>query len=217
MKYLILSLVLIGSELLFSQEDIQIKGGILNEIKKIDLKGKDDSLMYDSINFLLEKQFELDQIFKTLEQSKFSESLKKYIGLKYVESINNNFEFVIKYVVSNIKYNSLLGYETNTFNDRRYFINNNDMRKLIGKRILESNLLYHCDLFEGLSSTSERIDMDTYLRYNLPYEMSLLLLENVPYLKEIYANQLDECFMDNINIINESSEIFKREFFKKKE
>jgi len=213
MKYLAFCLILFNYSLLFSQGDLQIKGGKSQE-KKIVLKGEKDSLMYDSINFLIEKKSELDQIFKTIEQSQYSETLKKYFTLKYIESVSDNFEPVIQYVVSNIKDNSLLGYEINIFNDRKLFIQNNDIRKIIAKRVLEAGLLYHCDLFEGISSKAGLTEIERKERYNLPLELAFLLQDYIPSLKEEYANQVDDCFIKNLNIIIESSEYFKREFFK---
>lgn len=212
LKLILFSLVLLSADLLFSQGDLQIKSGQSRE-KKIVLQGKKDSLMYDSINFLLEKKSELDQIFKTMEQSEYSEALKKYFTLKYIESVSDNFEPVIQYVVSNIKNYSLLGYEMNIFNDKKLYIQNNDIRKLIAKRILEVGLLNHCDLFEGISSKGGLTEIEKKERYNLPLEMSFLLVDYIPSLKEEYANQVDECFMKNLNIIIESSEYFKRKFF----
>lgn len=212
LKFILFSFVLLNADLLFCQGDLQIKGGKLQE-KKIALVGKKDSLMYDSFNFLMEKKAELDQIFKTMEQSEYSDALKKYFALKYVESISDNIEPVIQYVVSNIKNYSLLGYETNIFNEKKLFIQNSDIRKLIAKRILEAGLLYHCDLFEGFSSKGGLTEIERKERYNLPFELSFLLLDYIPSLKEEYANQVDECFMKNLNIIIESSEYFKRKFF----
>lgn len=213
MKYLAFCLILFNYSLMFSQGDLQIKGGKSQE-KKIVLQGEKDSLMYDSINFLIEKKSELDQIFKTIEQSQYSETLKKYFILEYIESVSDNFEPVIQYVVSNIKDNSLLGYESNIFNDRKLFIQNNDIRKIIAKRILEAGLLNHCDLFEGISSKGGMTEIERKERYNLPFELSFLLLDYIPSLKEEYANQVNDCFIKNLNIIIESSEYFKRKFFK---
>lgn len=210
------------SATLLGQEETEIRVSQKGIYRKSFELSRKDSVMIDSVKNLISQVEKLNKTLRSLNDSLYSQNLKRYVYRIYTQHLNENTDFGLDFLLVHglkeglyVPMNHHNGYiEPEYLSDPIY---STVLKRELAISYIKEKVLYDCRFFEfsgipyyfDFNYKIERPTIDKTLYYD---SIGKILAEGIEEIKELNEIE-DRCFNKNIEILLEYSPSFKKAYF----